>query len=146
VQSALASAGDRRVIPSAGAVVLDEHGRLLLVRRLTEPGAGLWSIPGGKSLPGESGARTAERETAEETGLVVTAVRMLGRQLLPFGEEACFDNEDWLVTATGGALAAGDDAGEVAWFEPSALDPAELTEDLADWLRSYGVLGSMHDG
>ncbi|MDO9336579.1 MAG: NUDIX domain-containing protein [Caulobacter sp.] len=59
-----------------GACIVNE-GRLLLFRRLREPDAGCWSIPGGKVdflEPIEEGLR---REVAEETGLVLGALRLL---------------------------------------------------------------------
>ena len=42
---------DRR-IPCVGAVIKDRDGRLLLIKRGHEPGAGLWSLPGGRIEPG----------------------------------------------------------------------------------------------
>ncbi len=50
--------------PSAGCLLL--RGDSLLVVNVRGQGA---SVPGGKSLPGESAACTAQRETYEETGL-----------------------------------------------------------------------------
>ena len=64
-----------RRIPCVGAVIKDETGRLLLIRRGHEPGAGLWSIPGGRIEPGESDLAALVREVREETGLDVVAGR-----------------------------------------------------------------------
>src|SRR2546430_16924216 len=60
-------------VPCAGAVVKDQAGRLLLVRRGREPGRGRWSLPGGRVEPGETAAEAAVREVREETGLDVVA-------------------------------------------------------------------------
>ncbi len=67
------------VIPCAGAVIKDERGRLLLIKRGHEPGAGLWSPPGGRIEPGETDADALVREMLEETGLTVEPGRLLGR-------------------------------------------------------------------
>ena len=67
-----------RRIPCVGAVVKDETGRLLLIKRGHEPGVGLWSIPGGRIEPGESDVAALVREVREETGLDVVAGRLLG--------------------------------------------------------------------
>jgi ADP-ribose pyrophosphatase YjhB (NUDIX family) len=56
-------------VDCVGGIVVDERGRLLLVRRGTEPGRGLWSVPGGRVEPGESDAEATAREVLEETGL-----------------------------------------------------------------------------
>ena len=52
----------------AGAVAVD-HGLLLLVKRGTDPGKGLWSLPGGRVESGESVVAAVVRELKEETGL-----------------------------------------------------------------------------
>ena len=60
-----------------GAVVV-EDGRVLVMRRAGAHGAGLWGLPGGHQEFGESPERTAVREVAEETGLVVDVTARLG--------------------------------------------------------------------
>ena len=57
------------VIPCVGAVATDGQGRLLMIKRGREPGAGLWSIPGGRIEPGETDAEALAREMLEETNL-----------------------------------------------------------------------------
>ena len=59
------------------AVVLLE-GCLLLIERGFEPHLGHWSLPGGVIDDGELAEEAVVRETLEETGLVVEAVRVLG--------------------------------------------------------------------
>jgi ADP-ribose pyrophosphatase YjhB (NUDIX family) len=59
-----------------GAVVVDE-GRVLLVRRGTEPMKGHWSLPGGLLEVGESLAAGVIREVREETGLTVEPVELI---------------------------------------------------------------------
>jgi ADP-ribose pyrophosphatase YjhB (NUDIX family) len=55
-------------------LVLDEEKRVLLVRESMD---GLWSLPGGWCDVGESAGEAVVRETLEETGLSVEAVRLL---------------------------------------------------------------------
>jgi len=52
-----------------GCLVLDEQGKVLLVRRAYPPGAGKWSIPGGHVELGEDLVEAATRELKEETGV-----------------------------------------------------------------------------
>ncbi|QJY49212.1 NUDIX hydrolase [Pseudonocardia broussonetiae] len=54
--------------PSAFAVVRDDAGRVLLVRRADN---GHWELPGGRVDLGESAPTAAEREVAEESGVTV---------------------------------------------------------------------------
>ena len=61
--------------PTAFAAVRDDLGRLLLVRRID---SGNWELPGGRVELGESAARAAEREVAEETGVTVKVTHLLG--------------------------------------------------------------------
>jgi 8-oxo-dGTP diphosphatase len=45
----------------AGAAVKHEHGGLLFIKRGHEPGAGSWSLPGGRVKPGETEAKALVR-------------------------------------------------------------------------------------
>ena len=103
------------VIPCVGAVVTDEQGRLLMIKRGHEPGAGLWSIPGGRIEPGETDAEALVREMLEETGLTVQVGRLLGTVQRPGLDGAVIDIRDYAATVTGGTLAAGDDAADARW-------------------------------
>jgi 8-oxo-dGTP diphosphatase len=56
----------------------DPEGRVLVVRASNRSGtAGVWSLPGGAGDHGEPPTDTVVRETAAETGLSVSALRLL---------------------------------------------------------------------
>ena len=57
---------------AVGAVVFKKD-KVLLVKRDNPPGKGLWAIPGGRVRLGETLQEAAERETREETGVVIQA-------------------------------------------------------------------------
>ena len=108
---------------AAGVVVEDEQGAVLLVRRINEPGRGMWSFPAGFIDANEDPARAAERECLEETGL---EVRLTGLAHLISGREHERGADIVLVynaEICGGALQAGDDAGEVGFFDRDELPP-----------------------
>ena len=52
-----------------GGFVVDEQGRVLVVKERHGPAVGIWKIPGGLADPGEDLADTAVREVLEETGV-----------------------------------------------------------------------------
>jgi 8-oxo-dGTP diphosphatase len=134
----------RQRIPCVGAVIKDDSGRLLLIKRGHEPGAGLWSIPGGRIEPGESDADALVREVFEETGLAVAVGALLGVVQRPGLAGAVVDISDYLAVVTGGKLAAGDDAADARWVTPEQLARqdamGELTSGLTEALASWGVL------
>jgi 8-oxo-dGTP diphosphatase len=122
-----------------GAVIKDAAGRLLLIRRGHEPGAGLWSLPGGRIEPGETDEQAVAREILEETGLRVACGRLVGTAELPGLDGAVADVRDYLATVTGGELAAGDDAADVRWATGADLTRLPLTNGLAEFLAARGV-------
>lgn len=60
-------------IPAAVALILDEEGRVLVIRRAHEPGYGKLGLPGGVIEPEETGEMAAARETREEVGIDLPA-------------------------------------------------------------------------
>jgi 8-oxo-dGTP pyrophosphatase MutT (NUDIX family)/diadenosine tetraphosphate (Ap4A) HIT family hydrolase len=60
----------------AACVILDPHGRVLLVRHTY--GRRNWELPGGGALPGEPPDQTAGRELREETGIRAAAQQLTG--------------------------------------------------------------------
>jgi 8-oxo-dGTP diphosphatase len=120
-------------------VIKDAAGRLLLIKRGHDPGAGLWSLPGGRIEPGESDQQALAREVMEETGLTVQSRRLLGAVELPGADGTVIDVRDYLAVVTGGELAAGDDAADARWVAAAELDRLPLTSGLAGYLDTWGV-------
>jgi 8-oxo-dGTP diphosphatase len=137
------SVDPRPRVPCVGAVVRDDAGRLLLIRRGQEPSRGLWSLPGGRVEPGETLEAAVVREVREETGLDVRVGAPVGSVLIPAGA-VVYDVTDFACTPTDPALppVAGDDADDVAWVDVTALDGLACTPRLVETLREWGVLPS----
>ncbi|CAA9264348.1 MAG: hypothetical protein AVDCRST_MAG41-2564 [uncultured Corynebacteriales bacterium] len=131
---------DIRYVACAGAIVHDDGGRLLLVRRGREPGRGLWSVPGGRCEPGEDAAAAAVRETYEETGLAVRATGLVGRVERPGPAGVTYLIDDVACTLLGGTPRAGDDADEVGWVTAAELAALPVTDGLVEALAGWGVL------
>lgn len=60
----------------ARVIIVNSEGKILLVRQNHE-GRSIWMPPGGASEEGETTRDTAIREIMEETGLIVSIVRLL---------------------------------------------------------------------
>jgi len=128
-------------IPCVGAVVRDEAGRLLLVRRANPPAQGRWSIPGGRVEAGESHEDAVVRELLEETGLAGRVVREVGtvRRDAPAG--GTYVIRDFLVAVDAGTTPiAGDDAADAAWFAVDELDGIDTSDGLLDALVHWGLI------
>jgi 8-oxo-dGTP pyrophosphatase MutT (NUDIX family) len=62
---------------SAGGVVIDDHGQVLLIRARDLRNRAVWTLPKGALTPGETGADAALREVREETGYRCELLREL---------------------------------------------------------------------
>lgn len=134
----------RPVVACVGAVVHDDSGRLLLVRRGQEPGLGRWSIPGGRVEPGEDDGTAVRREVLEETGLDVTVGAWLGTVQRDGLAGAVYDIRDYACALMGGRLRAGDDAADVRFVDRAQLrdldEDGAVVDGLLDALSQWGVL------
>jgi 8-oxo-dGTP diphosphatase len=112
-----------------------------MIKRGHAPGAGLWSIPGGRVETGETDAQALVREMAEETGLAVDVGPLLGSVQRSGLNGDVIDIRDYAATVIGGTLRPGDDAADARWVAVGDLDSLEITEGLIEALSSWGVLG-----
>lgn len=122
-----------RVIVIVAAVIVDERGRLLLVRKR---GTTRFMQAGGKIDAGETAAEALIRELHEELTLVVEPddLDYLGRFHAPAANEAghVVDAEVFTVSVRGEAVASAE-IDELVWVSPlEALDIplAPLTSDV----------------
>jgi ADP-ribose pyrophosphatase YjhB (NUDIX family) len=107
----------------AAGILVEQDGKVLLVRRSNEPFKGLWTLPAGFVDADEDPARAAERECLEETGLSVKVTGIFdirwGREHPRGADFVIFYNGQ----VVGGELQPGDDADEASWFERDHLPP-----------------------
>lgn len=125
-----------------GCIAIVRHqGKVLLVRRKLPPDDGLWGLPGGKLHDDENAFEGAVRETLEETGIYVTALKAF-----PEFEEVSHASDGsrtfrYRLTPVecfyvSGRATAGDDAVEAKWFSyVSATDlPVDAVKNLPEVL------------
>jgi 8-oxo-dGTP diphosphatase len=132
-----------RPVPAVSALIVDQ-GRVLLVKRGSEPNKDLWSLPGGAVELGETIKDALIREVREETSLEIEPTDVAGvRDVISEGPEG-IDFHYVVITfrarVTGGELAAGSDAAEARWFHPCEIDSARSTDGLRELLESLGIL------
>jgi 8-oxo-dGTP pyrophosphatase MutT (NUDIX family) len=97
----------------ADALVQNERGEVLLVRRADD---GRWAMPGGWVDPGETPERAVVREVAEETGLQVSAPRLVHTKQRPQSVHYTFQ-----CRLDGGRLRTSDESLEVAFLTPDQV-------------------------
>ncbi len=124
-----------RPLLGVGGVVI-ERGRVLIVRRASEPLKGEWSIPGGLVELGERLLDAVQREVQEETGLLVEPgeVLELFDSIWKDADGRCqyhYVLVDYLCHVTGGDLQAASDVSDARWvaereIEDFGLRPATL--------------------
>jgi ADP-ribose pyrophosphatase YjhB (NUDIX family) len=144
-----------------GAVIVDQ-GRVLLVRRGTEPMKGHWSLPGGLLELGEGLFDAVIREVREETGLIVEPLELIElldriyRESGPEGERVRYHYviADYLCRVAGGSLQAASDADAVRWVERAEwnshsallLDPIAVRVIEAGWQRARAITDRIREG
>jgi ADP-ribose pyrophosphatase YjhB (NUDIX family) len=102
----------------AVAIICDEAGRVLLVRQTYHRGGERWGAPGGWLGRGETPPEAATRETFEETGLHVTAGRVLAVGGGPYGEISLAFECQIVKQAE---FRPSDETDQIGYFERSAL-------------------------
>jgi len=129
---------DRPLVGVGGVIVQD--GRVVVVKRATEPLKGRWSIPGGMLELGEKLREGAAREALEETGLLVEAGEVLDVFDAIYVDPAGLTQYhyvliDFLCRPVGGELRASSDVTEAHWASDAELDALGMTENTIKVIR-----------
>lgn len=131
----------------AAAVIVDETGRMLLVRKR---GTLFFMQPGGKLESTETPLETLARELREELGCVLQSAEFLGNFRAPAANEKFRSVEAALFRAQiTGEVTVGAEIEEIAWLKaPNERDLrlAPLTEtQVFPFLQSRGLLPKSMD-
>ncbi len=115
------------VVPAAVALVVNDAGEILMIRRTDN---GNWALPGGAVEMTESVADAAIRETLEETGVQVEVTGLAGvysdpRHVIHFTSNDEVRREFSVVLTArpvGGEPAPSSESSEVRWVPPGELE------------------------
>jgi ADP-ribose pyrophosphatase YjhB (NUDIX family) len=127
------------VVGIAGVVI--HNGSLLLIQRGSDPGYGMWSIPGGKLKFGESLREGVEREIREECGIDVVAGDVLGVfDLIEHDDDGSITFHYVLIDLEaryrGGEIRAGSDALDVRWVPFRDVRSLPLQQRLSEFVET----------
>jgi ADP-ribose pyrophosphatase YjhB (NUDIX family) len=121
---------------------IHKDGKVLMIRRKFEPNKGRWSLPGGLLEVGEDPEEAAKREVREELGLEVVT-----EGLLQVANEVIKDEQgrvkyhfilvDYLMRPLGDKITLNEESDEYAWFEPSAIEQLNTTNNTRMIVRKY---------
>lgn len=131
------SSENRREYPKkpfvgVGAVTI-KNGKILLIKRAFEPGAGKWSIPGGLVEVGEKLSEACARETEEETGIQVEVLELINVfDMIDKDEEGKVKYHyvlaDFLAKPTGGEEKKSREVTEIQWVTHDEAKKLDLTK------------------
>lgn len=130
------------MVPSANAVVVNDAGEILLIRRTDNDN---WAIPGGAMDLGESLVTTAVRETLEETGIQVEVTGLVGiftdpRHVILYtsnGEARQEFSVVFTARPVGGSLATSDESRDVRWTARDVLPSLQMDRSMRMRLDHY---------
>ena len=131
-----------------GAVVFKE-GRVLLVLRGKPPAEKQWSIPGGCVELGETLQEAAEREIAEEAGIIIQAKKPIYTfDVIERDENGDIRFHyvivDLAAAYVSGELSAGDDAVAVSWVSLKDLNNRSVSDATRKLLAQCYGFGRVH--
>ena len=116
-----------RFAVTAGAVVSDERGHVLLLRHVLRKGSG-WGVPGGFLTTGEQPEEAVRRELREETGLELDSVELAFVRSLARAQQVEIIFRCRMRAAALKGLAKGFEIDRAEWFEMDSL-PRSISQD-----------------
>ncbi|RLG61733.1 NUDIX hydrolase [Candidatus Geothermarchaeota archaeon] len=129
-------------IVAVAALIINDEGEILLIKRGAEPGKGLWSIPGGAVELGENLHDALVREVKEETGLDIEPLSFLDvYEVLDYDDEGRLKYHyviiDYLARLKRGVLKPSTDALDARWVSLEEVYSYKLTKSLRSLLEKH---------
>ncbi len=105
-------------------IIVARKGKVLLIKRSTDPDKGMYAVPGGYLDRGESVEDAAKREVKEETGLDVEIVKFVGIRSHPNRYRQIVEIA-YIAKVFSGNEKTGDGVDSILWVDPTNL-PKEM--------------------
>jgi 8-oxo-dGTP diphosphatase len=122
------------------ALIQDENGRVLLIKRAVKPFKGVWCLPGGKVEEGERVEAALEREIIEELGVRIGIRELAGVYSEPDRDpRGHFVSVVYHATIIGGEPGPSSEVTDILWL--SAGEEVELGFDHATILKDHWLSG-----
>jgi len=129
------------LVVGGSAIVTDEQGRILLLRRSDNR---LWALPGGMMDIGETFGQSVVREVQEETGIQVTPERIVGIYSDPKHVFAYDDGEVrqefnicLACRIVGGELRGSEESLEVGFFSAAEIDRLDMHQSIRRRIHDF---------
>jgi len=128
-------------IPAVGAFILKD-GKLLLVKRAYEPGAGKWTVPGGAIELGEKTVEALHREILEEVGIRLKNVKLLDIYDAIFRDEGDriryhYVIIEFLAEPETMEVKLSDEALDYRWVNLEEVEHLDLTYSVRYMIKKY---------
>jgi ADP-ribose pyrophosphatase YjhB (NUDIX family) len=128
--------------PSANAVVLNDAGQILLIKRTDNSN---WSLPGGAMDLGETIGHAAIREVQEETGIDCELTGLVGiytnpNHVLEYTSDGEVRQEFSIVftaRAVSGEPTPSSESSQVVWASPDVVDQHDMHPSMRQRVAHY---------
>jgi len=126
---------DRPIVAVSAAIV--REGRVLIVQRARTPAHGLYTLPGGVVEAGETLIEAVMREIAEETGLSIEPVGLLGYRERIARDDGGRTEQHFVILPFAARWLSGEpvlneELAEARWLAPPDLAGLQTTEGLVE--------------
>ncbi len=129
----------KQPIVGVGAIIIHD-GKMLIVKRGSDPGKGKWSVPGGLVELGETVKEAVEREVLEECNLKVEA-----SHLIDIVDDIIRDKNgrikyhfiilDFFAKLRGGKLKPNSEIIEAKWVPIDEVEKYDLTNTFKEFMK-----------
>ena len=126
---------DRPFLAVSAAIIRD--GRVLVARRARSPAYGIWTMPGGVVVAGETLIEALVREIAEETAMIVEPVALAGHREVVVRDDDQRVSRHFVIMCFATRWISGEpqlneELAEARWLKPEELGGLKTTEGLAE--------------